>query len=204
MAKPAAPAKPAPATKSAAPPAERPHRARRRYIYAFGAGRAEGDASMRDLLGGKGAGLAEMTNAGLPVPPGFPVGFPSAAGVDDDAERPLRRIGLPTLPRLGPADHLGRRHGTDLGRSAQPAHVAALGEIGMERATHPLRIGVVPPEEVVLDHACDVGHRREIGDARSDGLVHDHDLPPFLRRAHAIVLGHRSATRAGAETRVQF
>ncbi|MBM4409176.1 MAG: pyruvate, phosphate dikinase [Chloroflexi bacterium] len=52
---------------------DRPHRAARRYIYAFGSGRAEGDASMRDLLGGKGAGLAEMTNAGLPVPPGFTI-----------------------------------------------------------------------------------------------------------------------------------
>jgi pyruvate,orthophosphate dikinase len=45
----------------------------KRYIYAWGGGRAEGDASMRDLLGGKGAGLAEMTNAGLPVPPGFTI-----------------------------------------------------------------------------------------------------------------------------------
>ncbi len=52
---------------------QRPHRAGSRYIYAFGAGRAEGDASMRDLLGGKGSGLAEMTNAGLPVPPGFTI-----------------------------------------------------------------------------------------------------------------------------------
>ena len=47
--------------------------AAKRYIYAFGGGRAEGDATMRDLLGGKGAGLAEMTNAGLPVPPGFTI-----------------------------------------------------------------------------------------------------------------------------------
>jgi pyruvate,orthophosphate dikinase len=54
-------------------PAEREHRAAKRYIYAYGAGRAEGDATMRDLLGGKGAGLAEMTNAGLPVPPGFTI-----------------------------------------------------------------------------------------------------------------------------------
>ena len=54
-------------------PAERAHRASRRYIYAWGGGRAEGNASMRDLLGGKGAGLAEMTNAGLPVPPGFTI-----------------------------------------------------------------------------------------------------------------------------------
>jgi pyruvate,orthophosphate dikinase len=54
-------------------PTSRPHRAAKRYIYAWGGGRAEGDASMRDLLGGKGAGLAEMTNAGLPVPPGFTI-----------------------------------------------------------------------------------------------------------------------------------
>ena len=53
--------------------ADRPHRAAKRYIYAWGGGRAEGDASMRDLLGGKGAGLAEMTNAGVPVPPGFTI-----------------------------------------------------------------------------------------------------------------------------------
>ncbi len=52
---------------------ERTHRASKRYIYAFGGGHAEGNAGMRDLLGGKGAGLAEMTNAGLPVPPGFTI-----------------------------------------------------------------------------------------------------------------------------------
>ena len=52
---------------------ERAHRADKRYIYAWADGHAEGDATMRDLLGGKGAGLAEMTNAGLPVPPGFTI-----------------------------------------------------------------------------------------------------------------------------------
>jgi pyruvate,orthophosphate dikinase len=56
-----------------APPSERAHRAAKRYIYAWGGGQAEGDATMRDLLGGKGAGLAEMSNAGLPVPPGFTI-----------------------------------------------------------------------------------------------------------------------------------
>ncbi|RMG46160.1 MAG: pyruvate, phosphate dikinase, partial [Acidobacteria bacterium] len=45
----------------------------KKYVYFFGAGQAEGSAEMRDLLGGKGAGLAEMTNAGLPVPPGFTI-----------------------------------------------------------------------------------------------------------------------------------
>ncbi len=53
--------------------ADRSHRADKRYIYAWGGGRAEGNANMRDLLGGKGAGLAEMTLAGLPTPPGFTI-----------------------------------------------------------------------------------------------------------------------------------
>ncbi len=51
----------------------RAHAAAKRYIYAWGDGRAEGNGSMKDLLGGKGAGLAEMTNAGLPTPPGFTI-----------------------------------------------------------------------------------------------------------------------------------
>src|SRR6202521_2105750 len=43
------------------------------YVYFFGGGKADGDGKMKDVLGGKGAGLAEMTNAGLPVPPGFTI-----------------------------------------------------------------------------------------------------------------------------------
>jgi pyruvate,orthophosphate dikinase len=52
---------------------ERPHKAAKRYIYAWGDGAAEGSGTMKDLLGGKGAGLAEMTRAGLPTPPGFTI-----------------------------------------------------------------------------------------------------------------------------------
>ncbi|MBP3516101.1 MAG: pyruvate, phosphate dikinase [Alphaproteobacteria bacterium] len=44
-----------------------------KWVYTFGNGQAEGDASMRNLLGGKGANLAEMNKVGLPVPPGFTV-----------------------------------------------------------------------------------------------------------------------------------
>src|SRR3954454_7928312 len=62
-----------PMTTTTTPTEARPHQAAKRYIYAWGAGHAEGDATMRDLLGGKGAGLAEMTAAGLPVPPGFTI-----------------------------------------------------------------------------------------------------------------------------------
>jgi len=44
-----------------------------RWVYAFGGGGADGDASMKNLLGGKGANLAEMSSLGLPVPPGFTI-----------------------------------------------------------------------------------------------------------------------------------
>jgi len=44
-----------------------------KYVYVFGSGKADGNGTMKDVLGGKGAGLAEMTNAGLPVPPGFTI-----------------------------------------------------------------------------------------------------------------------------------
>src|SRR5450631_1167297 len=42
-----------------------------KWVFTFGDGKAEGKAGLRDLLGGKGANLAEMANLGLPVPPGF-------------------------------------------------------------------------------------------------------------------------------------
>ena len=44
-----------------------------KYVYSFGAGKADGDGSMKALLGGKGANLAEMSRIGLPVPPGFTI-----------------------------------------------------------------------------------------------------------------------------------
>src|SRR5450631_414660 len=44
-----------------------------KYVYFFGGGKADGNGKMKDVLGGKGAGLAEMTNAALPVPPGFTI-----------------------------------------------------------------------------------------------------------------------------------
>src|SRR5689334_23713306 len=56
-----------------APKASARAAAKGKWVYAFGDGRAEGKAGMRNLLGGKGAGLAEMANLGLPVPPGFTI-----------------------------------------------------------------------------------------------------------------------------------
>jgi pyruvate,orthophosphate dikinase len=56
----------------------------KKLIYAFAGGTAEGDRTMRDLLGGKGSGLAEMTNAGLPVPPGFTIATPACTLYSDN------------------------------------------------------------------------------------------------------------------------
>jgi pyruvate,orthophosphate dikinase len=70
------------ALKSAKKPAAKAQKARvkaptaaakGKWVYAFGGGKAEGKPNMRNLLGGKGAGLAEMANLGLPVPPGFTI-----------------------------------------------------------------------------------------------------------------------------------
>ncbi len=60
-----------PVKKAAA--ARKPAAPAKKYVYAFAAGKAEGNRTMKDVLGGKGSGLAEMTNAGLPVPPGFTI-----------------------------------------------------------------------------------------------------------------------------------
>jgi pyruvate,orthophosphate dikinase len=66
--------KAAPARRASGRPATRATGTRGgKHVYFFGQGRADGDRSMRDTLGGKGANLAEMTNAGLPVPPGFTI-----------------------------------------------------------------------------------------------------------------------------------
>src|SRR5436309_12801108 len=67
-------AQPAPPA-AARPAGDRPRvsAGQRKWVYAFGGGKAEGRSDMRNLLGGKGAGLAEMANLGLPVPPGFTI-----------------------------------------------------------------------------------------------------------------------------------
>src|SRR5262245_57681543 len=61
------------ATTAKSAKAQAPKNNRPKWVYTFGDGKAEGRADMRNLLGGKGAGLAEMANLGLPVPPGFTI-----------------------------------------------------------------------------------------------------------------------------------
>ena len=85
-----------------------------RFVYFFGRGKAEGSAKMRQLLGGKGANLAEMTNLGFPVPPGFTIStaacllytegrkkFP--AGLLEEVQRAMRRLESVLSKRFGDA-----------------------------------------------------------------------------------------------------
>src|SRR5438552_12459273 len=60
-----------------------------KYVYSFGGGKAEGKADMKELLGGKGANLAEMSVIGIPVPPGFTITTAvCAAYYDQDRQLP--------------------------------------------------------------------------------------------------------------------
>ncbi|HEX2093030.1 MAG TPA: pyruvate, phosphate dikinase [Longimicrobiaceae bacterium] len=81
------------------------------YVYFFGAGQAEGGKEMKDLLGGKGANLAEMTRIGVPVPPGFTVTTEVCRhylrhgrvpeGLQEEVAENLRRLEAATGKRFG-------------------------------------------------------------------------------------------------------
>ena len=83
-----------------------------RWVYGFGGGKADGDASMKQLLGGKGANLAEMANLGLPVPPGFTIttdactAFYKAGRKLPEGVRPQVEAALAEVEA-----HVGRRFG---------------------------------------------------------------------------------------------
>src|SRR5713226_2924323 len=87
-----------------------------KYVYFFGDGKAEGNGTMKNELGGKGAGLAEMTNAGLPVPPGFTIqteacreymrsGGKVSPEVTHQLEDALRRLEQLQSQRLGTGEN---------------------------------------------------------------------------------------------------
>src|SRR5213594_2162483 len=84
----------------------------KKWVYLFVDGKAEGSAKMRSLLGGKGAGIAEITNAGLPVPPGFTItteacnayfasGKKFPPGLWEQVEQALARVEKSTGKKLG-------------------------------------------------------------------------------------------------------
>ncbi|MFW6139215.1 MAG: pyruvate, phosphate dikinase, partial [Spirochaetota bacterium] len=84
----------------------------KKYVYFFGEGKAEGRADMKDILGGKGANLAEMTNLGIPVPPGFTISaevcdlyykdnqqYPE--GLEEEVEKNLKKLEKVMGKKLG-------------------------------------------------------------------------------------------------------
>src|SRR6516165_3231354 len=91
-----------------------------KYVYFFGDGKADGNGKMKDELGGKGAGLAEMTNAGLPVPPGFTIQTEACreymrhGGVSKEVDRQMEEA----------LKHLEELQGQKLGEDANPLLVS--------------------------------------------------------------------------------
>ena len=90
------------------------------YVYFFGGGKADGNGKMKDELGGKGAGLAEMTNAGLPVPPGFTIQTEACreymrhGGVSKEVDREMEEA----------LAHLEQLQGQKLGKGENPLLVS--------------------------------------------------------------------------------
>jgi pyruvate,orthophosphate dikinase len=91
-----------------------------KYVYFFGGGKADGNGKMKDVLGGKGAGLAEMTNAGLPVPPGFTIQTEACReymrhnAVSKEVDRQMEEA----------LKHLEQLQGQTLGQGANPLLVS--------------------------------------------------------------------------------
>jgi len=90
--------------------------AKKKFVYFFGGGNAEGNAGMKEMLGGKGANLAEMTNLGVPVPPGFTISaevcdiyyknfrkYPE--GLEQEVEENLKKLEKVMGKRFGDTDN---------------------------------------------------------------------------------------------------
>ena len=133
-------------------------------VYFFGAGSAEGKAEMKELLGGKGANLAEMTNLGIPVPPGFTISTEvCAAFYDNDRTYPA---GL----REEVAEHLERLEtmmGKKLGDAADPLLVS-------------VRSGAAQSMPGMMDTVLNLG----LNDAAVEGLAEQSGNPRFAKDAY--------------------
>jgi len=114
-------------------------------VYFFGDGRAEGDPARRDLLGGKGAGLAEMTSLGLPVPPGFTISTEACnafakthahpEGLREEVASALARVEVSASAKLGDGERpllVSVRSG---GRASMPGMMDTILNLGLNDET---------------------------------------------------------------------
>jgi pyruvate,orthophosphate dikinase len=92
-----------------------------KYVYPFGGGKADGTGTMKDILGGKGAGLAEMTNAGLPVPPGFTISTQACRDYFANGEKLPPAVDPQMLAAL---EQLEKLQGQPLGKGDNPLLVS--------------------------------------------------------------------------------
>ncbi|HEX2480058.1 MAG TPA: PEP/pyruvate-binding domain-containing protein, partial [Geminicoccaceae bacterium] len=129
------------------------------WVYSFGAGEAEGTAKMRDLLGGKGANLAEMCALGLPVPPGFTI-----------TTEVCRYY----------YDH-DRRYPEDLTKQVQAAlrKVEATAEARLGDAERPLLVSVRSGAPVSMPGMMDTVLNLGLNDRTVEGLARNADDPRF-------------------------
>ena len=91
------------------------------WVYRFGAGHADGSASMRDLLGGKGANLAEMANLGLPVPPGFTISTAMCSAYYANGKQFPKELRAEVDAAL---DYVGQQVGAVFGDASNPLLVS--------------------------------------------------------------------------------
>jgi pyruvate,orthophosphate dikinase len=129
------------------------------YVYNFGGGTADGDGTMRDILGGKGAGLAEMCRAGIPVPPGFTIStevcniyFQNGRKVPEEINQQM----------LGALEHLEAQIGKKLGDPCKPLLVS-------------VRSGAKFSMPGMMNTILNLG----LNDKTVEGLAHLSDNPRF-------------------------
>ena len=89
-----------------------------KYVYSFGGGSAEGQADMKELLGGKGANLAEMSVIGIPVPPGFTITTEVCAAYYEHGRKLPEAVKPQVEAALARMEALGRQEVRRPGRPA--------------------------------------------------------------------------------------
>src|SRR5690606_37338582 len=139
-------------------------------VYFFGGGKAEGRGDQKELLGGKGAGLAEMTNLGIPVPPGFTI----STEVCTEFYKGGRKLppGLYVLP-----DKPGRKAGGEVGRAL--ARLEAAMKMGFGDPASPLLVSVRSGARVSMPGMMDTILNLGLNDETVEGLARRTRNPRF-------------------------
>jgi pyruvate,orthophosphate dikinase len=134
-----------------------PARKAPKFVYSWGAGKADGDGSMKPLLGGKGANLHEMTRIGLPVPPGFTITtevctyyyahkrtYP--ASLQAEMEAGLRNMEKIMGCKFGDAAGLPLLVAVRSGaRDSMPGMMDTILNLGLSDQKRTVRVGLLPP-----------------------------------------------------------